>query len=94
VYLILSAKDLFFQEIFNIEIGSEVYYLVLALLISALIVLIIFIFYSLIFLNFPFVIYYCKMNINNSKLEENIESLNDSEDSFNKIFEEKIGEIP
>ena len=94
VYLILSAKDLFFQEIFNIEIGSEVYYLVLALLISALIVLIIFIFYSLIFLNFPFVIYYCKMNINISKLEENIESLNDSEDSFNKIFEEKIGEIP
>ena len=94
VYLILSAKDLFFQEIFDIEIGSEVYYLVLALLISALIVLIIFIFYSLIFLNFPFVIYYCKMNINNSKLEENIESLNDSEDSFNKIFEEKIGEIP
>ena len=94
VYLILSAKDLFFQEIFNIEIGSEVYYLVLALLISALIVIIIFIFYSLIFLNFPFVIYYCKMNINISKLEENIESLNDSEDSFNKIFEEKIGEIP
>ena len=94
VYLILSAKDLFFQEIFNVEVGSEVYYLVLALLISALIVLIIFIFYSLIFLNFPFVIYYCKMNINNSKLEENIESLNDSEDSFNKIFEEKIGEIP
>ena len=93
VYLILSAKDLFFQEIFNIEIGSEVYYLVLALLISALIVIIIFIFYSLIFLNFPFVIYYCKMNINISKLEENIESLNDSEDSFNKIFEEKIGEI-
>ena len=94
VYLILSAKDLFFQEIFNVEVGSEVYYLVLALLISALIVLIIFIFYSLIFLNFPFVIYYCKMNINISKLEENIESLNDSEDSFNKIFEEKIGEIP
>ena len=94
VYLILSAKDLFFQEIFNVEVGSEVYYLVLDLLISALIVLIIFIFYSLIFLNFPFVIYYCKMNINISKLEENIESLNDSEDSFNKIFEEKIGEIP
>ena len=94
VYLILSAKDLFFQEIFNVEVGSEVYYLVLALLISALIVLTIFIFYSLIFLNFPFVIYYCKMNINISKLEENIESLNDSEDSFNKIFEEKIGEIP
>ena len=85
MYLILSAKDLFFQEIFNVEVGSEVYYLVLALLISALIVLIIFIFYSLIFLNFPFVIYYCKMNITISKLEENIESLNDSEDSFNLI---------
>jgi ankyrin repeat protein len=88
VYLILSAKDLFFQEIFNIEIGSEVYYLVLILLISFLGVLIIIVIYSIIFVNFPLVNYYCKVNISNNNIEENVQSLIDSEDSFNRIFED------
>ena len=88
VYLILSSKDLFFQEILNIEIGSEIYYLVLILLISFLVVLIIVVIYSIIFVNFPLVNYYCKVNINNNNIEENVQSLIDSEDSFNRIFED------
>ena len=89
VFLLFSAKDLFFQEIFNIEIGSVIYYLVLIILSSIQIVLILITSYILIFLNIPLIIYNCKDNINNKNLEEKVESLIDSEDSFKKVFEEK-----
>ena len=90
VYLLLSAKDLFFKEIINIEIDSFVYYLVIIFLVSIEIVLILITAYILIFINFPLIIYNCKNNISKQKLEEKVESLIDSEDSFNKVFEEKI----
>ena len=90
VYLLLSAKDLFFKEIINIEIDSFVYYLVIIFLVSIEIVLILITAYILIFIIFPLIIYNCKNNISKQKLEEKVESLIDSDDSFNKVFEEKI----
>ena len=89
-YLILSAKDLFFSEIFNIEIKSWTYYLVIILISGVYIIITVFSFYFLLFVSLPMIKYICIqiMNKKNNQIE-NIETLINSNDSFNKVFEDK-----
>ena len=89
IYLILSAKDSFFQEILNIEKNSLIYYLMVILLVSVFIILSVIIIYLLLFVNLPMIKYICIKTLKDKKELENLEILIDSDDSFNKIFEEK-----
>jgi len=89
IYLILSAKDSFFQEILNIETNSLIYYLVIILLVSVFCILSVIIIYLLLFVNLPMIKYICIRSLKNKIELENIDKLIDSDDSFNKIFEEK-----
>ena len=87
LYLILSSKDLFFQEILGLEIYSIAYYIVKIILISVEIFIVLLMIFILIFINLPLIKYACQTIIQNKNSIENIEILIDSDDSFNKIFE-------
>ncbi len=89
IYLIISAKDSFFQEILNLEKSTLIYYLVVISLISVFTILIIIFIYLLLLVNLPMFKYICIMSCKNKQELDNIEIIIDSDDSFNKIFEEK-----
>ena len=91
IYLILSAKNLFFSEIFNIQIKSLAYYFLIILVVAIKIILTVFSFYLLLFVNLPMIKYICIQMMSNKDQIENIETLINSNDSFNKIFEDKKG---
>ena len=93
VYLILSSKEILFQEILKIEKYSLAYYLIVIPIVTIEIIIIILMLFILIFINFPLIKYVCQMVLCKKKQEENIENLIDPDDSFNKVFEEKEDEI-
>ena len=91
IYLILTAKNLFFSEMFNIQIKSLAYYFLIILVVLIKIILTVFSFYFLLFVNLPMIKYICIQMLSNKNQIENIETLINSNDSFNKIFEDKKG---
>ena len=91
IYLILTAKNLFFSEMFNIQIKSLAYYFLIIIVVLIKIILSVFSFYFLLFVNLPMIKYICIQMLSNKNQIENIETLINSNDSFNKIFEDKKG---
>ena len=89
IYVTFSSKELFFKEVLNIEIKSIVYYFVIVIIVSVIIVLIVFIIYLIIFVSLPMIKYICSIIINQKNIDKSIETIIESDDSFNKIFDEK-----
>ena len=89
IYVTFSSKELFFKEVLNIEIKSIVYYFVIVIIVSVIIVLIVFIIYLIIFVSLPMIKYICSIIINKKNIAKSIETIIESDDSFNKIFDEK-----
>ena len=85
VYLILSSKDSFFPEIFNIDKDTTLYYIVLIIILIIEFAFIIAIIYLVIFLVFPLLKYYCKKKIEIKEEKIDLDALidNDNKNSIN-----------
>lgn len=85
MYLILSSKDSFFPEIFNIDKDTTLYYIVLIIILIIEFAFIIAIIYLVIFLVFPLLKYYCKKKIEIKEEKIDLDALidNDNKNSIN-----------